>query len=49
MFNKVHFSSMTDHWKTPDSVYNALNDEFKFDFDPCPLNPNFNGLELNWG
>ena len=33
----VHFSSLTDEWKTPDSVYKALDDEFHFDFDPCPL------------
>lgn len=29
-------------WKTPDYVYNKLNEEFRFDFDPCPL---FNDIE----
>jgi phage N-6-adenine-methyltransferase len=40
-----------DNWKTPDDIYNKLNDEFNFNFDPCPLNPNpnFNGLILEWG
>jgi len=45
----VHFSSLTDHWKTPDSVFKQLNDEFNFDFDPCPLNAIFDGLTIPWG
>ena len=36
-------------WKTPESFYNELNKEFNFDFDPCPLNPNFDGLKIEWG
>jgi len=45
------FSSASDNWKTPNDVYNKLNNEFNFDFDPCPLNeyPDFNGLEIEWG
>jgi hypothetical protein len=37
--------------RTPTAFYNKLNDEFNFDFDPCPLKetPEFNGLEINWG
>lgn len=47
----VHFSSVTDNWKTPDSIYEALNSEFNFDFAPCPLNmnPEFDGLKIEWG
>ena len=41
---KIH-----DNWKTPIDFYNKLNDEFKFDFDPCPLNSDFNGLNIEWG
>lgn len=37
-----------DDWQTPQSLYDKLNDEFKFDFDPCPLNSEFNGLEIEW-
>lgn len=48
-FNRVMFSSATDIWYTPKDVYEKLNKEFNFDFDPCPINPNFNGLEVNWG
>lgn len=39
----------SDHWQTPDWLYNLLNDEFNFDFDPCPLHADFNGLEKEWG
>lgn len=38
-----------DDWKTPDDVYNRLNDEFNFDFDPCPLHADFDGLNVEWG
>ena len=34
----VHFKSTSDNWKTPDNVFQSLNDEFNFNFDPCPLN-----------
>jgi len=44
----VHFSSLTDHWSTPDSIYKVLEAEFRFDFDPCPLNGD-NGLDIEWG
>lgn len=35
--NRVLFSSQSMHWATPKSVYDALDREFNFDFDPCPL------------
>lgn len=38
-----------DDWATPESLYNALDEEFNFDFDPCPLNPDFDGLDIEWG
>lgn len=48
---EVMFKSSCDIWKTPDDVYKKLNEEFCFDFDPCPLNedPNFDGLNIDWG
>lgn len=46
---KVHFSSLTDNWNTPKSIYQVLDAEFRFDFDPCPEKPNFNGLSIEWG
>ena len=36
-------------WKTPRYVYDFLDKEFQFEFDPCPSNPNFDGLKSkNW-
>lgn len=34
--------------RTPKEVYNQLDKEFKFDFDPCPINPKFDGLNVEW-
>lgn len=49
MNTAVHFSSQRLDWQTPDSVYDMLNREFHFDFDPCPHDPTFDGLVLDWG
>lgn len=45
----VHFSSARQDWKTPKAVYQTLDAEFGFDFDPCPTNPDFDGLATDWG
>lgn len=47
----VQFSSQRMDWKTPKALYKALDEEFHFDFDPCPPNPTFNGLDFDfeWG
>ena len=45
----VHFSSMRLDWRTPKAFYQALDAEFNFDFDPCPKNPEFDGLNIEWG
>lgn len=44
----------SDNWATPKDLYDKLNAEFNFDFDPCPLNdgeitPDKDGLLLSWG
>jgi site-specific DNA-methyltransferase (adenine-specific) len=41
----------SDHWATPKELYDKLNAEFNFDFDPCPLHSTFDGLDPNcmWG
>jgi len=48
---KVHFTSASDQYSTPLDVYIALDIEFSFDFDPCPLidPPLFDGLSTEWG
>ena len=38
-----------DDWETPKELYNELNNEFNFTFDPCPLHSNFDGLSIEWG
>lgn len=47
--NKGLFSSARGDWKTPKALYQALDAEFNFDFDPCPTNPTFDGLQVQWG
>ena len=42
----------TDNWITPKNVYDELDNEFQFDFDPCPYNPGEiinDGLKIEWG
>ena len=44
----------SDNWETPEWLYEELNSEFNFDFDPCPINlgeipPEKDGLLINWG
>jgi len=45
----VHFMSQRLDWQTPDAVYHALDEEFNFDWDPCPPNPAQDGLATPWG
>ncbi len=52
--NKFHKGNSKDgkhYWLTPKEVYDPLNKEFKFDFDPCPhpKPEDFDGLECEWG
>jgi phage N-6-adenine-methyltransferase len=42
----------SDKWGTPPSIYNPLNEEFKFNFDPCPITwkeGDPDALETEWG
>jgi phage N-6-adenine-methyltransferase len=48
--NLIH----SDNWATPKKLYDELDAEFNFDFDPCPLNigeidPSNDGLIIDWG
>ncbi len=49
MNKKLMFSSKNQNWQTPPEIYDQLNKEFNFDFDPCPVNPKFDGLKIDWG
>lgn len=47
---RVLFSSASDRWATPPDLYEALKREFRFDFDPCPLDGTQDGLSpfIEW-
>jgi len=47
--SKVMFSSQRLDWKTPAWLYKELDTEFCFTHDPCPANPQFDGLKEEWG
>lgn len=41
----------SDDWATPPYIYDKLNEQYNFNFDPCPLNHDiakWNGLEIEW-
>jgi|TARA_Y100000310_G_scaffold102057_1_gene100227 site-specific DNA-methyltransferase (adenine-specific) len=41
--------SQSDDWLTPKEVYEKLDEEFEFNFDPCPYPlPEFDGLKIEW-
>lgn len=58
MDNKVHFSSKTPEWETPQDFFNELNKEFNFILDVCATKENTkceaywdkadDGLNQNW-
>ncbi len=35
MMNESLFSSNSNEWRTPENLYEKLNEEFKFTLDPC--------------
>lgn len=44
--------SKSDKWATPADLYDTLNQEFHFNFDPCPITweeGDPDGLTLDWG
>lgn len=52
MSTSVHFMSLSNEWRTPPAVYDDLNAEFGFDYDPCPLHDGgliSDGLMADWG
>ena len=49
MINKGLFSSASQHWATPKELYDALDTEFHFNDDPCPLHSVFDRLNGDWG
>ena len=47
----IHINN-DDNYATPPELYNELNKEFNFNFDPCPYNEGEiinDGLKIDWG
>lgn len=47
----ARFSSASDEWETPRELYEQLDREFNFDFDPCPIGGSEDGsspLFVSW-
>jgi len=42
-------TAKSDDWTTPKDFYDKLNEEFHFDYDPCPVNFQKDGLTTDWG
>jgi hypothetical protein len=56
MIKQASFDAVTrgqkskQFWLTPPELYESLNEEFHFDFDPCPFpRQGFDGLKSDWG
>ena len=59
MLNDALFSSKTDNWATPQDFFDRLDQEFRFDLDPCADEENHkcetyftkedDGLAQSWG
>lgn len=52
--NKFHKGNGSDgkhYWLTPPELYETLDKQYSFDFDPCPfpLPEGFDGLTCEWG
>lgn len=50
-FNAGNRKNGKHYWLTPPDLYEKLNGEFAFDFDPCPfpVPAGFDGLTMPWG
>ena len=43
-------SDRKKYWITPPEIFESLDEEFEFDFDPCPYPWNgVDGTEIDWG
>ncbi len=46
---RAGFGGVNDLVFTPKPLYEWLHKQYHFDFDPCPANPTFDGLKVEWG
>lgn len=48
-FNKeLQGTRDSDNYATPKKFYDKINNEFNFNYDPCPYKSDFDGLHENW-
>jgi len=45
--SRIVFSSASEHWATPGDLYAALDKEFGFTLDPCPIRGT-DGISRSW-
>lgn len=45
---RLFSSKKTDNWQTPLSLSQEIYKEFDINLDPCPLNSQFDGLNMDW-
>lgn len=50
-FHKGNGADQKHYWLTPPDLYDRLNQQYAFDFDPCPYPKpeGFDGLTCEWG
>jgi len=46
---RIPMTSLRQDWRTPKAFYQALDAEFHFNFDPCPMGSKFDGLTCDCG
>lgn len=47
---QIAYGNKNDEMSTPSWLYEALDQIYNFDFDPCPLvRPEWDGLKRDWG
>ena len=48
MKNSALFTSIRPDWRTGMAIQRQLEHEFQFTLDPCPPNPEADGLVISW-
>ena len=50
-FEKGNRKDNKHYWLTPSEIFDELNEQYDFDFDPCPYPKpdDFDGLKAEWG
>lgn len=50
LFFQEDLDSRNQFAQTPETLMEYFEEKYgKFDFDPCPPNPEINGLQIDWG